>query len=558
MASSGAWAFLRFAGSHLLVAYLLMHPNARVEAFENIDGGVIPSTVVTPEEQGVKPSETAAHLLEGVQSNAPGETLSEPVQIPTLGQYSLSAADLSNAQSVGLRGPAPATPSLGEAVQQSLGSSMPLSPTTMPAMSPTTIPAMSPARMPAMGITTMPAVGGGMLPSGGRMPPQFGTGSAPGGSVLPSAVDGSVLPLSGVVPPVGAAMTAGNIPSLPTGSGWENIYHVAPPQVGLPGYGFGVAPPSTPTSAGAAGKDFSRNAMVAGLSVDVKVPGSDILSTTVTDTRVPVGFHASASGTYVVPRFPSSVRSISEPTEEMIKHCMLQVTASKMTNGFSGTLKSGGVQVSGDPYHQLLRFRATSIPRYTSKVAAPVTLVQRLAGTKLGYESKLAVPPGCVLLPADPNLMVLVRQDGKYIGDVLVRLHPDSFATFVSSIASLPTGVLAMAAKLAPNSNFQPVGHCVFVAHFLTPPDTIQLMASFTEVRIIVATELDRESLGMKIPRNCLPQSPHRTAFWTTPVSNGTVVVVAFSPPPRSQNPWFVLPSVSDESVFNRTAARTA
>lgn len=271
-----------------------------------------------------------------------------------------------------------------------------------------------------------------------------------------------------------------------------------------------------------------------------------------TDTSVPVGFYSSSTGVYKVPRFPSSVYSVSEPSEDAIKHCTLRVSASKMTNGFSDNLKSGGVNIMGNASNQLLRIVATSSPRYNSKLGAPWVLLQRAMGTRVSYEMKMAVPRGCVLLAHDPNLVGLVRREGNYVVEVSIRLAPDTLAEYTSSVAAVPADIVAFAASLPPDSNFQPVAHCVFVAHFSTQPDDIRLQASYTQVRVEGNTALGTETLQLETPLMCLPQSLHRISMWTTKLFNGTGVIVAFSPPPKTDQEWFVVRTAGDEAALQR------
>ncbi|CDJ28405.1 uncharacterized protein EMH_0001190 [Eimeria mitis] len=288
------------------------------------------------------------------------------------------------------------------------------------------------------------------------------------------------------------------------------------------------------------------------LTVHTPEAGDVTTAPPVSDTSVPVGFYSSANGVYKVPRFPSSVNSVSEPSEEAIRSCILRVPASKMTNGFSDTLKSGGVNIMGNASAQLLRIIATSSPRYTSKLSAPVVLFQRAMGTRISYEMKVAVPRGCVLLPSDPSLVGFIRRDGNYVVEAAVRLLPDILAEYTSSVAAVPADLVAFAAALPPDSNFQPAGHCVFVAHFTTTPENIRLAASYTQVRVEGDTAMGTETLQLEIPLMCLPQSLHRTAMWATKLHNGTAVIVAFSPPPKPEPEWFVVRTSGDEAALQR------
>lgn len=297
---------------------------------------------------------------------------------------------------------------------------------------------------------------------------------------------------------------------------------------------------------------YSRKALAAGLTVHTPEAGDVTTAAPVSDTSVPVGFFSSSTGVYKVPRFPSSVQSLSEPSEEAIRNCILRVPATKMTNGFSDTLKSGGVNIMGNASSQLLRFIATSSPRYTSKLSVPLVLFQRAMGARVSYEIKVAVPKGCVLLPSDPNLVGFVRRDGNYVVEAAVRLFPDILAGYTSSVAPVPADLVAFAAALPPDSNFQPVGHCVFVAHFSTAPENIRLWASYTQVRVEGDTALGTETLQLEIPLVCLPQSLHRTAMWATKLYNGTAIIVAFSPPPKPEPEWFVLRTSGDEGALQR------
>ncbi|KAL8439771.1 hypothetical protein Efla_002673 [Eimeria flavescens] len=303
---------------------------------------------------------------------------------------------------------------------------------------------------------------------------------------------------------------------------------------------------------------LSQTAMAASLPLETGEPGDVLNASLVSDTSSPVGFHSSVNGTYAVPRFPSAVHNIRQPSEEQIKKCILRIPASKMTNGFSDTLKSGGVQIMGNSKEQLLKVISSSSPRYTSKFAAPYVLFQRATGARVHYELKLGVPRGCVLLPTDPNLMAFVTRIGKYITEAKVKLLPDILAVYSPSVAAIPADVLSFAARLPPNSNFQSAGHCVFIAHFMAPPESIKMSASYTEVLIEVGAEVGSyEALGMQIPVKCLPQSLQRIAMWTAPMTTGTAVIVAFSPPPHPQlqAEWFLLRSTSDENEFNSTAS---
>ncbi|CDJ41999.1 hypothetical protein, conserved [Eimeria tenella] len=320
----------------------------------------------------------------------------------------------------------------------------------------------------------------------------------------------------------------------------------------------GNAAGSAGGAAGLAGGNWSpfgsraQNALAAGLPVHTAEVGDVTGAAPVTDTSVPVGFLSSANGVYKVPRFPSGVQSVSEPNEDAIKKCILRISASQMTSGFSDTLKSGGVQITGSAFSQLLRLVGTSSPRYTSKLSAPIVLFQRAVGTRISYEIRVAVPQGCVLLPSDPNLMGLIRREGKYIVEAAVRLQPDMLAEYSSSVAAVPADVVAFAAALAPNSNFQPLGHCVYVAHFTTKPENIQLFASYTQVKVVGVTAMGMETLQLQIPLACLPQSLHRTALWSVGLHSGTAVIVAFSPPPKAEPEWFVVRTTGDEAAFSR------
>ncbi|CDJ48362.1 hypothetical protein, conserved [Eimeria brunetti] len=351
--------------------------------------------------------------------------------------------------------------------------------------------------------------------------------------------------------PSPAPPAAGSGPGLAYGSPPFALGIPNRPAVGVPGLGAvggvgGVGGWHPVTSR------QSRNALAAGLAVHTPEAGDVTTAAPVSDTSSPVGFFSSASGVYKVPRFPSSVHSVSEPSEDAIRNCVLRVPASKMTNGFSDTLKSGGVNIMGNASAQLLRIVATSSPRYTSKLSAPVVLFQRAMGTRVSYEIKVAVPRGCVLLPTDPNLVGFVRRDGSYVVEAAVRLLPDILADYTSSVAAVPADIVAFAAALPPDSNFQPAGHCVFVAHFTTGPENIRLSASYTQVRVEGDTALGTETLQLEIPLMCLPQSLHRTAMWATKLHNGTAVIVAFSPPPKPEPEWFVVRTSGDEAALQR------
>ncbi|KAL8446691.1 hypothetical protein Emag_004639 [Eimeria magna] len=356
--------------------------------------------------------------------------------------------------------------------------------------------------------------------------------------------------LYGVKPSMGV----GTVPSGPGGLGdlqAGSLYGMKPSM------GVGTVP-SVPGGVGdlQAGSLVSQNAMAASLPLQTEEAGNVLNASLVTDTQYPVGFHSSADGTYAVPRFPSAVHNTRQPSEEMIKKCILRISAARMTNGFSDTLKSGGVQVLGNAREQLLRILATSSPRFTSKVGAPYVLLQRAMGVRHTYELKVSVPRGCVLLPNDVNLMAYVTRMGKYITDMSVRLLPDILAVYTSSVAAIPADILTYAANLPHNSNFQPVGHCVFIAHFMAPPENIKMQASYTEVLVEVRGDGGLETLGLQIPVKCLPQSLQRIAMWTAPMTTGTAVIVAFSPPPRPQSEWFLLRSTSDENEFNSISPR--
>lgn len=296
----------------------------------------------------------------------------------------------------------------------------------------------------------------------------------------------------------------------------------------------------------------SRNALAAGLTLHTPESGDVLTAPCVSDTSVPVGFFPSCNGVYKVPRFPSSVHSLSEPSEEAIKNCAVRVSASQMTNGFSDNLKSGGVNVTGNAHSQLLRIIATSSPRYTSKLGSPIVLFQRVMGMRLSYEVKVAVPKGCVLLHGDPRAMAVIRRDGSYVVGAVIIVPPDVPAEYTSSVAAVPADLVAFAAGLPPDSNFQPAGHCVFVAHFTTTPDNIRLFASLTQVRVEAQSALGTETLQLEIPLVCLPQSLHRTAIWATPLHNGTAAIVAFSPPPKPEPEWFVVRTSGDEAALQR------
>lgn len=397
---------------------------------------------------------------------------------------------------------------------------------SMPLMPPVNLPAVPPMVMPTPVMPPSPMV----------MPTPIG---------VPTPM---VLPIPSAMPSAGS-----RLPATGAANHGENFGLLAfsGPVGGNPL--SAQAPGLSPQGPG--GNLRSRNALAASLPVHAEEGGGVTNAGPVSDTRSPVGFHASADGVYVAPRFPSTLLAIREPSEDMIKKCIMHISASKMTNGFSDTLKSGGVQLSGNAQHQLLRVMATSSPRFTSKLSAPYVLFQRATGTRLSYDVKLGIPHGCVLLPSDPNLMAYIQREGKYIVEAQVRLYPDVLASYMPSVAPVPSDILAFSANLPPNSNFQPAGHCVFVAHFTTQPENIQLSASHTQVRVEVATEAGVEVLDLEIPMLCLPQSLHRTAMWTTPVTNGTAVIVAFSPPPQTDSEWFLIRTTGDEATFRRTSA---
>ncbi|KAL8270550.1 hypothetical protein Esti_005521 [Eimeria stiedai] len=417
----------------------------------------------------------------------------------------------------------------------------------------------------------------GLLP-GALQSVGLGAGAAAGmplGEGLPASM-GAALPLGGAaaMSPTAATLTLGpspmqQLPGAPatvgssattgTGAGFGfsgNADFLS--SYGLtPSMGVGAAP-SVPWGVGSlrAGSHLSQHAMAASLPVHVGEAGDVLNASLVSDTQYPVGFHSSLDGTYAVPRFPSAVHNIRQPTAEMIKKCILRISANRMTNGFSDTLKSGGVQVLGNAREQLLRIIATSSPRFTSKIGAPYVLFQRAMGVRQTYELKVSVPRGCVLLPNDSNLMTFITRMGKYITDMSVRLQPDTRAVYTSSVAAIPADILTYAANLPQNSNFQPVGHCVFIAHFMATPENVKMQASHTEVLVEVAGEAGLETLGLEIPVKCLPQSLQRIAMWTAPMAAGTAVIVAFSPPPHPQSEWFLLRSTSDENEFNTTSSR--
>ncbi|KAL8431284.1 hypothetical protein ACSSS7_005369 [Eimeria intestinalis] len=353
--------------------------------------------------------------------------------------------------------------------------------------------------------------------------------------------------LPGIPATVGAGGPTG--PGAAFGLGSNN--HLANLYGMQPSMGVGVA-----ATGMQAGTLVSQSAMAAGLPLPTEEAGDVLNASLVSETQYPVGFHSSVDGTYAMPRFPSAVRNIRQPSEEMIKKCILRIPASRITNGFSDTLKSGGVQVLGNAREQLLRIIASSSPRFTSKVGAPYVLLQRALGVRQTYELKVSVPRGCVVLPNDANLMAFITRVGKYITDLKVRLLPDILAVYSSSVAAIPADILTFAANLPHNSNFQPVGHCVFIAHFMATPGNIKMQASHTEVFVEVVGEAGLETLGLQIPVKCLPQSLQRIAMWTAPMTTGTAVIVAFSPPPRPQSEWFLLRSTSDENEFNSNTPR--
>ncbi|KAL8446881.1 hypothetical protein Emed_004760 [Eimeria media] len=427
-----------------------------------------------------------------------------------------------------------------------LGSTLP-STATMPRL---------PGAMPAAGIGAGAAAG---------FPLAAGAAAAPMGAALPLGGAAVIPPTAATLPlgappmqqlpgmqaPMGAAATGGAAAAAAGGFGFGGNADFA----GIYGLNPSMGVGTLPSAAGGVGDlqagSLSHNAMAASLPLQTEEAGDVLNANLVSDTSYPVGFHSSLDGTYAVPRFPSAVHNPRQPSEEMIKKCILRISATRMTNGFSDTLKSGGVQVMGNPREQLLRILATSSPRFTSKVGAPYVLFQRAMGVRHTYELKVSVPRGCVLLPNDVNLMAHVTRMGKYITDLRVRLLPDILAVYTSSVAAIPADILTFAANLPHNSNFQPVGHCVFIAHFMASPENINMQASYTEVLVEVRGDAGLETLGLQIPVKCLPQSLQRIAMWTAPMTTGTAVIVAFSPPPRPQSEWFLLRSTSDEHEFN-------
>ncbi|XP_026193576.1 uncharacterized protein LOC34619016 [Cyclospora cayetanensis] len=356
------------------------------------------------------------------------------------------------------------------------------------------------------------------------------------------------LPLAPMIAPLmfgsktgaGAATAAGWGPTMGIGSA-NYIPPYAQPSGMMPGSG---------AASTLASKLRSQKALAASLPVITNKAGDVMNADPVVDTSVPVGFLSSANGVYLAPRFPSTLQAVAEPSEDALKSCIMRVSVRTLTNEFSDTLKWGSVKVEGSSVNQLLQVLSTSAPRFTSKLAAPMVLLQRAAGARVKYNVKLAVPKGCALLPNDQTAMVLVKSIGSYIYGVDITLRPDMMGQYMPSVVGVPSDLIAFASKLPENSNFQPVGHCAFVARFSASPEEISLGASFTRVRIVALTQYGSEALELQIPIECLPQSLHRTALWSTKLSSGTAVFVAFSPPPRDDNEWFPIRHTDYEVDF--------
>lgn len=273
----------------------------------------------------------------------------------------------------------------------------------------------------------------------------------------------------------------------------------------------------------------------------------------VSDTSKPVGFHQSTTGYYVSPRFMPSVAHMRSPGKHMLQSCILDVPASQLTNGFSQNLRSGSVQAYVNPHDQLIKYVATSYPRFTSKSPArvAVVLVERARGKRNTYEIVVDAPQGCVVLLNDPYAAMWINGSGDYIEGVKLRLSPEVYATYNPSAAPVPASLMNQLNSLKAGENFRRVGHCIYIASFAAPAENIQVMASLRHVVVKARLSGVEESLTLEIPLACLPQFLHRTNLWVVPSISGSAVIAAFSPPPppsKSDGRWRMVPSTHEIS----------